>query len=152
MCEGTVIEKRFYKVADIPFGVEGQVDLAHVAEDGRVTIVDWKSGGDSGEGDNSLQLGVYALWARESHACDVDKLALYKAFLGSGDLVRFPVTGQTLASVRLRILQDSECFARMHDYGCAGVLEAFAPCAQSDVCRGCPFLTVCPEGREALGW
>lgn len=151
MRAGTAIEKHFYNLPGIPFGVEGQVDLAHVAEGG-VTIVDWKSGEDMGDGDDSLQLAVYALWATDAYACDADSITVQKAFLGSGDLVTFPLTNKTLSSARLVILQDAQCFARMHEYGCASVQEAFTPCAQEAVCRRCPFVAVCPEGKESLEW
>lgn len=150
MREGTAIEKHFYNLPGIPFGVEGQVDLARATEDGGVAIVDWKSGSDMGDGDDSLQLAVYALWAREAYACSADAITVQKAFLGSGDLVTYPLTQKTLSSARLLILQDAQCFARMHDYGSAGVIEAFTPCAQEAVCRRCPFVAVCPEGKESL--
>lgn len=150
MSAGTAIEKHFYHLAVIPFGVEGQIDLAYVAESRDVTIVDWKSGDDMGDGDDSLQLAVYALWAKETYGCTTETLTVQKAFLGSGDLVTFPLTDKTLTAARLLILQDAQCFARMHEYGCAGVVDAFTPCAQEAVCRRCPFMTVCPEGKECL--
>lgn len=152
MQEGTFIEKHFHHLAGFPFGVEGQVDLAHQRETGAVTLVDWKSGDDSGDGDDSLQLAVYALWAKEALSCGADAITLYKAFLRSGTLVGFPLSEQLLKVARLKILQDAECFARMHEYGCAGVMEAFTPCAQEAVCRGCSFVTLCPEGKESLTW
>lgn len=152
MREGTLIEKHFHHLAGFPFGVEGQVDLAHRAATGAVTLVDWKSGDDLGDGDDSLQLAVYALWAKEALSCGAADITLYKAFLGSGSLVEFPLSEHLLKVARLKILQDADCFARMHEYGCAGVVEAFTPCAQEAVCRGCSFATLCPEGKESLTW
>lgn len=152
MQEGALIEKHFHSLAGFPFGVEGQVDLAHRAEIGAVTLLDWKIGDDLGDGDDSLQLAVYALWAKKALDCEAEAITLYKAFLGSGTLVEFPISEHLLKVARLKILQDAECFARMHEYGCAGVVEAFTPCAQEAVCRGCSFATVCPEGKESLTW
>ncbi len=150
--EGAFIERHFHQIGGFSFGVEGQVDLAHQAESGMVTLVDWKSGDDLGHGDDSLQLAVYALWAKEAFSCEAEDITLYKAFLGDGTLARFPISEQLLKVARLKILQDAECFGRMHEYGCAGVAEAFTPCAQEAVCRGCSFATVCPEGKESLTW
>ena len=149
---GALIEKHFHHLAGFPFGVEGQVDLACRTETGAVTLVDWKSGDDLGDGDDSLQLAVYALWAGEEFSCRAEDITLYKAFLGSGTLVNFPLSERLLKVARLKILQDAEWFARMHEYGCAGVMEAFTPCAQPAVCRGCSFATLCPEGKESLTW
>lgn len=146
----TMIEKRFTRLACVPFGVEGQVDFAHISDQGHVTIVDWKSGADMGEGDESLQLAVYALWAREKFGCEPDTLTIQKSFLGSDDLVTYPLTDRKLASARLAILQDAESFVRMHSYGADGAVEAFTPCVQEAVCRRCPFVTVCREGKEGL--
>jgi hypothetical protein len=151
MRAGALVEKNFHRLPDVPFGVRGQVDLAHREEGGGVvTIVDWKSGEDTGAGDDSLQLAVYALWARDFFDCDAGEIQLYKAFLGADEIVPFPVTDRTLRSARLRMIQDSELFLRMHEYGCAGVAEAFTPCAQEAVCRGCAFVAVCPEGKESI--
>ncbi len=150
--EGTLVEKHFHRLMGFPFGVEGQVDLVHCSQNGSVTLVDWKSGDDFGDGDDSLQLAVYALWAAEEFSCEAEAITLYKAFMGNGSLVEFPLSASLLKVARLKIFQDAEFFARMHEYGCAGTVEAFTPCAQEAVCRGCAFATVCPKGKESLTW
>ena len=152
MQSATLIEKHFYHLEGIPFGVEGQIDLAQRSEDGTITIVDWKSGDDLGQGDDSLQLAVYALWARETFDCKTEGIRIYKAYLGSGDLIEFPMTESLLKSARLKILQDAQSFSRMDEYGRKSAVAAFTPCVQAEVCRGCSFATVCPEGKESLTW
>ncbi len=147
---GALIEKHFYNLGGFPFGVEGQIDLAYSTETGGVVLVDWKIGDDLGDGDDSLQLAVYALWAKEMFSCTAEDITLYKGFLGSRTLVEFPLSERLLKIARLKILQDAEWFTRMHEYGCAGVMEAFTPCAQGAVCRGCSYATLCPEGKESL--
>lgn len=149
---GALIEKHFHNLGGFPFGVEGQVDLVCPAETGTVIVVDWKIGDDLGDGDDSLQLAVYALWAKETFSCAAEDITLYKGFLGSSTLVEFPISERLLKTARLKMLQDAEWFERMHGYGCAGVVEAFTPCAQGAVCRGCSFVTLCPEGKESLTW
>jgi hypothetical protein len=145
-----LIEKHFHRLGGFPFAVEGQVDLAHCSLSGLVTVVDWKSGEDVSDGDDSLQLAVYALWAKEAFSCKAEDIKIFKAFLGNGSLVEFPLSDDLLKIARLKILQDAEFFARMHEYGCAGIAEAFTPCAQEAVCRGCSFATTCPEGKESI--
>lgn len=152
MQKGVYIEQHFHTLLGFPFGVEGQVDFAHQSKTGAVTVLDWKSGDDLSDGDDSLQLAVYALWAKEAFSCEAGDITLYKAFLSDKALVEFPLSEQVLKLARLKIIQDAERFVKMHEYGCAGVAEAFTPCAQEAVCRGCSFATLCPEGKESLTW
>jgi hypothetical protein len=129
--------------------VDGKLDLAFVK--GRcVSVVDWKTGDASGDGDDSLQLAAYALWASHHFAAAADAIAVYKAFLTGDAIVRFHVSESALANARGRILQDAERMAVLHNYGQRGEIEAFTPCAQANVCALCPFQEVCPEGRAVL--
>lgn len=149
---GSLIERHFTGLPKFTVVIEGQIDLAFRDATGGVTVVDWKSGDLSGEGDDSLQLAVYALWAKGYFGCDTEAITLYKAFLGSGELAQYPVSERMLKAAGLKIRQDAKRFAAMHEYGCTGNLSAFTPCAQEAVCRGCSFATICPEGKECLEW
>lgn len=144
------IEKRTLKViAGLPCRIDGRVDLAY--EDGdRIIIVDWKIGTDDGRGDDSLQLATYALWAIEHYQCLPQALHICKVFLGSNSIVYFDCDDGLLATTRARIMQDAERMALLDRYGRDAVVQAFTPCRQPFVCRMCPFLKVCPEGKEAV--
>jgi len=131
-----------------PGRLEGMVDLAF-SQEGQVTVADWKLGHFDGLSD-SLQLGVYALWAGDHFDTPPDEVRLFKVFLADDRVVEYPVSQALLAATRARVSQDIERMAIMHPYGVAGRAEAFTPCAQVAVCAGCPFQGVCPEGRQFL--
>ena len=136
-------------VADPTFCISGRVDLAYFINGG-VTIVDWKLGDPSGEGDDSLQLAAYALWAVDHFAVSPDRIKIYKAYLGANTVQQFPVNDRVLTTARARIQQDRERMIVAQDYGQRGLEEAFTPCAQPRVCKLCPFQALCPEGRAGL--
>ena len=128
----------------------GKVDLAFESED-RATVVDWKLGEAGGTGEESLQLGAYALWAVGALHVPAERLRnLLKAHLQGCRIVDFTVTTSVLASVRARIRQDLERMELMDKYGRQGESEAFTPCAKPNVCKLCPYRANCPEGRAAL--
>jgi hypothetical protein len=143
-----LVETRM-RVQGLPCRVEGQVDLAF-ADDGEITIVDWKLGASDGAGDDSLQLAVYGLWA-DQRWTDGRPVTVYKAYLGDETLVRWELTDQRRSAARARIVQDAERMAVLQGYGEDGVVEAFSPCLQPAVCGQCCFLRACTEGRACLG-
>jgi hypothetical protein len=143
---GTEVEQMF-KLSSLPCRVTGIVDFA-VRASGKPAVVDWKSGKPSQTEEDSLQLTAYALWGAQHFGGPPEKIAIYKAFLGAGSLVRFPLTKASVEKSKRRILQDVERMIEMHDYGDQGRRRAFTPCAQVKVCILCPYLPICPEGKE----
>lgn len=133
----------------LPCRIDGQIDLAY-PQANVAGIVDWKSGTWDGSGSDSLQIGVYALWAVEHFVCQPEDLRAAKAYLGSGDVVEYPVTPTGLDAVRARIIQDADRMASLERYGRSGDIDAFTPCAQPAVCSECPFLRICPEGSSVV--
>jgi hypothetical protein len=131
------------------FRISGKVDLAYCI-DGVVTIVDWKLGEPSGDGDESLQLAAYALWAADHFTVSPDRIEIYKAYLGADTVQQFSVNDRVLTAARARIQQDVERMIVAQDYGQRGLEEAFTPCAQPGVCKLCPFQAMCPEGSAAV--
>jgi RecB family exonuclease len=140
--------ERMFKLKNLPCRVTGIVDFAVRASE-KPAIVDWKSGKPSQSEDDSLQLTAYALWGAQHFGGPPEKIAIYKAFLGSGSLVAFPLTQASVEKGKRRILQDVERMIEMHDYGAQGRRRTFTPCAQSRVCLLCPYLPICPEGKES---
>ncbi len=145
---GALIEQHL-RLPGFPCKVDGRLDLAYT-EAGGVTIVDWKSGVNDGNGTDSLQLAAYALWARAERQVVPDAIHIYKAFLRGAEVVAFPVTEHLLDRARARIIQDAERMAQVQHYGEIGRVEAFTPCEQIGVCRSCPFQRACPEGSKLL--
>lgn len=144
---GALIERPI-KVAGLPCRVGGRLDLAYRTRDG-AAVVDWKLGGSQG-GDDSLQLATYGLWASTHFGVGPDSIQIYKAHLANGELTSASVSDRVLSRARTRIIQDAEQMATLDDYGRAGVVEAFTPCAQPAVCALCPFKKICAEGRACL--
>ena len=146
---GSKIEIR----CDFQFGcrVTGKIDLLYPIEDGFV-LVDWKMGESSDEGDDSLQLAAYALWTCREFGCEPEQVQVFKAFLGSGDLVPFCADSDGLEAAQARILQDSARMAAVDNYGQKGVAEVFTACAQPGICRNCSYLQVCADGKECLDY
>ena len=128
--------------------VSGRLDLAFPSNAGAV-VVDWKLGDPSGEGEDSLQLATYALWAAQRFGCEPLAVTVCKAYLVPAQIAFFTPMASTFANARSRILQDAERIAVLHDYGRRGVARAFTPCTQRRICGLCPFQEICPEGRVA---
>lgn len=145
---GAYVERNL-SLGDFTCRVSGKVDLAF-SVDSDVTIVDWKLGDPSGEGDDSLQLAAYALWAAHHFAVSSDHIKIYKAHLCVDTIQQFSVNERLLAAARARILQDVERMVAAHDYGQRGIEEAFTPCAKPRVCQLCPFQAICAEGSAVL--
>lgn len=141
--------ERKLSLQGFPARVSGKVDLAAADESG-VTIVDWKIGSASDGGAESLQLATYGLWATAEFGVSEDKVRIAKAHLVSQEIVEFKADQQAFANARVRILQDLERMVILHQYGKAGVIEAFTPNPHQGVCRMCPFRDVCPEGKAVL--
>lgn len=132
-----------------PVAVTGKIDLAAVS-DANATVVDWKIGGSSDGGTESLQLAIYGLWATTEFGADEQNVRIVKAHLTTKEVVHFNVDLKAFVNARVRILQDLERMVILHRYGRSGVLDAFTPNPQQGICRLCPFREVCPEGMAAI--
>ena len=136
-------------IPSIPCKVDGKLDLAYQNGD-YVYVVDWKSGEHDGSGNDSLQLAVYAIWAKEHFGCSTEQIRIYKAYLGSDELVEFPIDDQTLRNAWTRIVQDAEHMISVSEYGEDGIAEAFTPCGHAGVCALCSYRQVCPGKGEDI--
>jgi len=143
-----LIEKKF-NLRNLACRVLGVVDFA-ARNEGDPGIVDWKIGTGDASDDDSLQLAVYAMWGAETFRCSPHSIRIFKAYLGSGEVNRFRSTEQASNNAQRRILQDAKRMLEMEQYGSAGNIAAFTACAQRRICSLCRYLTVCPEGMEAV--
>lgn len=143
-----LIEKKF-NLRNLACRVLGVVDFA-ARNEGDPGIVDWKIGTGDASDDDSLQLAVYAMWGGETFRCSPHAIRIFKAYLGSGEVNRFRSTEQASNNAQRRILQDAKRMLEMEQYGSAGNIAAFTACAQRRICSLCRYLTVCPEGMEAV--
>lgn len=143
-----LIEKKI-SLKNFPCKVDGVVDCVFV-ETPILTVVDWKIGKSSVEGNESLQLATYTIWSCDEYGCEPENAVIFKATLGDGKVTPFSFDRRKLAAARARILQDAENVARMDYFGENAIAEAFTACGKPNICRLCPFLEACDEGRKCL--
>ena len=143
---GGLVEHPF-KIKKPLFRIDGKIDLAYI-EDGKIFIVDWKSGGNDGGGGDSLQLCTYALWGVEYYSCMPQDIQVMKAFLREDETVLFDVNSRLLNIAHARIAQDVERMVSLEKYGEEAIADAFSPCGHVAVCKLCAYRSLCPEGRN----
>jgi CRISPR/Cas system-associated exonuclease Cas4 (RecB family) len=128
-----------------------RMDLAYRDRDGRVVIVDWKTG--RGEGRFSeMQLAGYALYASEQGwVQNAEELRTELAYLAIPRFVRRAITGKTLASARDFIERSAGTMKALLLDPAAnlGRLEDFPMIERPRVCRRCNFRRLCFPRIEA---
>jgi DNA helicase-2/ATP-dependent DNA helicase PcrA len=119
--------------------VTGRMDQINDIGDGAVEIVDYKTGKpkDAKKADESLQLGVYALAAREVLELDAQRLVFYnlttnEAVATTRDAKALAQTKQTIREVADRI--------RAGDFGAR----------PGFVCRNCDYKPLCPAHEQLV--
>ncbi len=128
---------------EIPMGkttVVGRMDRVDDLGDGHVAITDYKTGKPQSQedADESLQLSIYALAAREKWGYQADRLVLYNLkenssiFTRRGDL--------ELQEARLKVEEVAEQIAD----------GRFEPRPDYYRCKACPFRSLCPRTETRL--
>jgi len=145
---GAKVETKI-KIGGLPCRAEGVIDLHYLDGEG-LEILDWKSGAAGPDGDDSLQLSAYGLWGHLEYGLPTDRISVFKGFLGSGHLIPYTISDLEVAAAHARILQDCERMAVAHEYVELSGSAAFTPCVQPEVCRMCPYLRVCREGKGCV--
>jgi len=119
--------------------VTGRMDQINDIGEGAVEIVDYKTGKpkDAKKADESLQLGVYALAAREVLELDAQRLVFYnlttnEAVATTRDAKALAQTKQTIREVADRI--------RAGDFGAR----------PGFVCRNCDYKPLCPAHEQLV--
>jgi CRISPR/Cas system-associated exonuclease Cas4 (RecB family) len=154
--------ERWLSVEDlVSFRTEGvtvflRMDLAYRARDGRVVIVDWKTG--RGEGRfNAVQLAGYALFAAEQGwVGDPQELITELAYLVQPRYVRRAVTRGMLDHARAFIAKSARGMKALllDPESNLARLEDFPMVERPQVCRRCNFRRLCfpreAEVREAF--
>ncbi|MFN4315295.1 MAG: PD-(D/E)XK nuclease family protein [Chitinophagaceae bacterium] len=120
--------------------VDGKVDIAFL-DQRHLIIADWKTGKKELE-DTSLQLLVYALWARQLTEWSFDSIEIQKAYLATGVLEKLEFSELHIERAKAKIMQDGEMLKEMDQFGKHSVKEAFAM-HRGKNCRLCPFEEIC---------
>ncbi|MEW6153019.1 MAG: ATP-dependent DNA helicase [Actinomycetota bacterium] len=122
--------------------VRGRVDAVY-ERDGRLEVVDFKTGRPAAPGDRpaTLQLNLYGLAAVDTWGADPGRLRTTYCYLradGPPALLSADWDGGTLDAVRADLAETLDRLAA----------ERFEP-APGRWCAGCDFLPACPDGRRA---
>ena len=141
----------------VSFEVEGvpvflRMDLAYRDKDGRVVIVDWKTG--RGEGRFSeVQLAGYALYAaQQGWVKNADELRTELAYLAIPRYVRRTVDQKRLDHARSFIAKSASTMKALllDPLANVGRLEDFPMIERPQVCRRCNFRRLCfPRADDA---
>jgi DNA helicase-2/ATP-dependent DNA helicase PcrA len=119
--------------------VSGRIDRMDRGGDGRVIITDYKTGKPRSQkdADESLQLSVYALAAREKWGYDAGSLVLYNLEENSPVITRR--SEPQLEDAQLKVEEVAENIA-------AGIFKA----KPGFHCKFCPYNNLCPETEKHL--
>jgi len=122
-----------------------RMDLAYRDRDGRVVIVDWKTG--RGEGRfNEVQVAGYALYATErGWVGDAEEISTELSYLVIPKAVRRVVTGKMVQHARNFIARSARDMKALlvDPAGNLARLEDFPMCDRPQVCRRCNFRRLC---------
>jgi len=150
--------ERWLSVEDlVSFSVGGvpvflRMDLAFRAGDGRVVIVDWKTG--RGEGKFSeVQLAGYALYAAEQGWAAPEDIQTELAYIAIPRYVRRSVDRRKLDHARAYIAKSATNMKALllDPLANLGRLEDFPMIDRPQVCRRCNFRRLCfPRADEAV--
>jgi PD-(D/E)XK nuclease superfamily protein len=122
-------------------------DFGFWSEDGRLALVDWKTGGANTEG-TSFQLGCYALYAQEMLGVKPLQVDLYEANLREPRVTPIRWDDERLEAIRAQLrLSIRSMKAYLVDAAAnVAVMADFERTEELRICRGCNFKAVCrPE-------
>jgi len=119
--------------------VAGRIDRMDRLSDGRVVVIDYKTGRSKSQkdADDSLQLSIYAMAAREKWQYDAGSLVFYN--LEQNAAVSTTRSAAELDAVRTTVLDVAQKIAD-------GKFEA----DPGFHCNFCPYLTLCPAKEKKL--
>jgi PD-(D/E)XK nuclease superfamily len=128
--------------------VRAAPDFGYWTVDGRLQLIDWKTGSNGGGGDAALQLAGYALYAREVLRVEPPRVELLEVNLREGQVSVHPWDARSLERVQDNIrLSVRAMKAYLRDAARNLAAEAdFEKTEDLRICRWCNFRAVCrPE-------
>ena len=140
LSDASIIEgKSNFYINDIK--VSGKIDLAF-EEDNSLIINDWKTGKKYFE-ETSLQLLIYALWARSKEVYLNKNIIIQKSYLAGDTIDVLKFSESQLLRVKAKIRQQVEILNEMDDFGNNAVSSAFPVRKQENKCKLCSFEKIC---------
>ncbi len=124
-----------FSVDETVVGVK--VDLVSKSPDGRIFVIDWKTGADDERYESNLQIGVYALWAAKKFGVPSSRVVTDLYYLRSGKTVSKNLSDEELNDVKGTILGEFATFTKTTDKGDNPANPG------PERCLSCKFATVC---------
>ena len=121
--------------------VIGKIDLAF-EKNGLLTINDWKTGKSHFE-ETSLQLLIYALWARSKNEFQDKEIIIQKSYLAEDEIDVLKYSESQLYRTKAKIRQQVELLKEMEEFGNQAIESAFPVRKHEKKCRICPFEKIC---------
>lgn len=129
-----------------------KMDAAYRSLNGRVTILDWKTGKLDPDPD-PIQLTCYAIYAMQKWNVPADQVDTIEYNLAENDYVFRPINAAVIEEIRARILASMEGMKRMlvgpPMDNVALPESAFPVASEASACRRCVFLKVCADSPAA---
>jgi hypothetical protein len=135
------VEKKFRIQLTDQITITGETDLAYQDKEAFV-ICDWKTG-KVDDGDDSMQLLTYTLWALDQAGANNGKTKIYKAYLYEDVVKAFSLSEREIFRNKMAIKQSAEAMLEMAEFAEIGNEMAFTPCRQPKICALCPFQKIC---------
>ena len=122
------------------------IDFAYVDPEGKLRILDWKTGGERAEALRT-QLACYALYAADKWFYPIENLRLYGVFLSDGARTsEYAISPEVIIEAKDRALTGAaEMRAVLMDVESNAAREDdFPGCDLAHTCTRCKFREVCP--------
>lgn len=142
-----VEEMEKFWLDEVPVWV--RMDLAYRTADGRLRIVDWKTGKLDPHPD-PIQLTCYAIYASEKWKMPPERIETVLVNLGANESIPRQVDAALIDSVRERIRESIQAMTAMLEGGRRAdnvplPESAFPVTDSTGLCRRCQFRKVCPD-------
>jgi len=124
-----------FEIDSVPVTVK--IDLVSKSLDGRIFVIDWKTGADDERYESDLQIGVYALWAAWKFGVDATSVSTDLYYLRSGKTASRRLAAEDFQNIRGTLATEYDEFRK------ATSKEANPPSPSPDRCLACKFATIC---------
>lgn len=156
--EAIPMDARGFKSMDIGDGqvtVYSAPDFVVETEDGRLVVIDWKTGSKWGPSENELtnQTESYAAWLWMQHKPVVQRansVELYEFHLPSCAPAGRPATTEDFERAAARIREQASRLLALRCNSPAVPRQSCPPQPHPEGCRWCPFRMICSEGSDCL--
>lgn len=119
-------------------------DLVLRDEDGRVRVVDWKTGRRGRPADESEQLTAYIHWAAQRFGVPLDQVDAELVWLATGEVDRTARTAEDLAALEQVVARDCEAMLALESY------DQIQAAPSESGCRRCAFRPLCRDDLDPM--